>query len=174
MGLQVNEAALRREQALRGWSLTEFAKRARVSVPTLSHALAGRPIAPGTFRAIVQALEAEPPLATGAQLLVSPGVAEAKERAAAAAKPDQGSKNPKPIRDPLQNVRPPAPDQRRQPRGRTTNDPAVAPRKESNPPAKQAAQPRRTAASRTARPESGLTASDPPGPTVATGRGGRC
>ena len=53
----------RLEIARRGWGSTDLARAARVSAPTVSAALAGRPVAPQTLRRIVLTLAGTPPLA---------------------------------------------------------------------------------------------------------------
>ncbi|MGH7666971.1 MAG: helix-turn-helix domain-containing protein [Candidatus Dormibacteria bacterium] len=72
-GLVINGDELRHRLALRGRSFTEFAKLAGLSLPTVSHALAGRPVSPTTFRAICRALTADAPLPGSAELLAAAG-----------------------------------------------------------------------------------------------------
>lgn len=63
MGVIVDPSRLRQELARRGWSAADLARRAAVSHPTVSAALAGRPIAPRSLGAIARALasvEADP------------------------------------------------------------------------------------------------------------------
>ncbi|MGH7641632.1 MAG: helix-turn-helix domain-containing protein [Candidatus Dormibacteria bacterium] len=79
MGLVIEGEKLRRQLAIRGRSVTEFAELAGLSLPTVSHALAGRPLSPATFRAICRALTADAPLPGGTELLATSGVTGASE-----------------------------------------------------------------------------------------------
>ena len=53
---RLDASRLRRELAIRGLTGKAFAKRARVATATLSHAMTGRAITPGTVEKIVQTL----------------------------------------------------------------------------------------------------------------------
>ncbi len=77
MGIIVNGYALRQALAERGLHPGELAARAGVSGPTLSHALAGRPLAPCTVRRLLTALAGIPPL-PGADYLISMSAAEVR------------------------------------------------------------------------------------------------
>ncbi len=54
---------LRFEIARRGWGNADLARAARVSAPTITAAMAGRPISPESLRKIALALGATPPVA---------------------------------------------------------------------------------------------------------------
>jgi hypothetical protein len=54
---------LRLEMARRGWGNADLARAARVSAPTVTAALAGRPVAPRTLVRIGRALADSPPVA---------------------------------------------------------------------------------------------------------------
>lgn len=54
---------LRLEIARRGWGNADLARAARVSAPTITAALAGRPITPNSLRKIALALSTSPPVA---------------------------------------------------------------------------------------------------------------
>ena len=69
MGLQFDRAELRRQMALRGLSGSDLAELGGISAASVSHALAGRPVSPATFRKICSALSARPELAAGVALL---------------------------------------------------------------------------------------------------------
>ncbi|MGH7641584.1 MAG: hypothetical protein ACRENX_00955 [Candidatus Dormibacteria bacterium] len=54
---------LRLELARRGWAGVDLARAARLSAPTISAALAGKPVAARTLRRIAMALSDAPPVA---------------------------------------------------------------------------------------------------------------
>ncbi len=54
---------LRFELARRGWGNADLARAARVSAPTVTAALSGRPVAPRTLMRIAVALADTPPVA---------------------------------------------------------------------------------------------------------------
>lgn len=58
----LNAARIKTACVERGWSLSELARRAKVSRPTLRSALAGNPIRPLTAWKVARALASEPPL----------------------------------------------------------------------------------------------------------------
>ena len=64
MNTAVDAAALRRELARRGLSAADIAHRAGISAPTLSRALAGKPIANRSLAALARAV-ADVPLIAG-------------------------------------------------------------------------------------------------------------
>ena len=71
MGIVIQVQQLRRELARRGWNYSDLARAARVSPPTVTAAMAGRPVLPRTVRAIARAL-AEAPIVGGIdELLLS-------------------------------------------------------------------------------------------------------
>lgn len=57
MTVHLDPAKLLAACAARGWSLTELARRARVSRPTLHQALAGRAVRPRTAYRLAQVLD---------------------------------------------------------------------------------------------------------------------
>ncbi len=69
MGHVLDGAELRRQAALRGLLLQDLADAAGLSAPTISHALAGRPISAHSLRAIAAALCRVEPLEGVEQLL---------------------------------------------------------------------------------------------------------
>lgn len=60
MGIKFNRNELRRQQSRRGLSGVDLATITGLSEATISHARGGRSVSPGTFRAIVTALEDAP------------------------------------------------------------------------------------------------------------------
>jgi DNA-binding Xre family transcriptional regulator len=62
MSVPVNTQRLIREMARRGWNGRDLARAAGISGPTVTMALAGRPIAPATLKRIALALLAAPPV----------------------------------------------------------------------------------------------------------------
>jgi transcriptional regulator with XRE-family HTH domain len=61
MSVTINTDRLLREMARRGWSRADLARAAGISAPTVTMALAGRPVAARTLRQIGLALaKAEP------------------------------------------------------------------------------------------------------------------
>jgi plasmid maintenance system antidote protein VapI len=60
MGVRVSGSRLRLELARRGWSHGDLARSAGISPPTVSAAIAGRPLAPRTVRRIAEALATAP------------------------------------------------------------------------------------------------------------------
>jgi hypothetical protein len=63
---------LRYELALRGWGNGDLARVAGISAPTVTAVLAGKPIAPGTFRKIAIALTKESAVAGADSILGRP------------------------------------------------------------------------------------------------------
>ena len=61
MGVVVQSANLRTEMARRGWSAADLARQSGISAPTISAALAGRPIANRSLLLIATCLEESPP-----------------------------------------------------------------------------------------------------------------
>ena len=62
MGIVISSSRLGHELARRGWTHADLAQAAGVSSPTVTSALAGRPLSPRTLKRIVQALSTTPPL----------------------------------------------------------------------------------------------------------------
>ncbi len=62
MSLPINTDRLMREMARRGWSRGDLARAAGISAPTVTMALAGRPISPATLKRIAMALLAAEPV----------------------------------------------------------------------------------------------------------------
>lgn len=62
MGVVIQVDQLRRELARRGWSYRDLALASRLSAPTITAAMSGRPIAPRTVRLIAAALVKAPPV----------------------------------------------------------------------------------------------------------------
>ncbi|MGH7744682.1 MAG: helix-turn-helix domain-containing protein, partial [Candidatus Dormibacteria bacterium] len=60
VGVSISSPRLRLELARRGWTHCDLARSAGISAPTVSAAIAGRPLAPGTVRRIAQALSMAP------------------------------------------------------------------------------------------------------------------
>jgi transcriptional regulator with XRE-family HTH domain len=60
MGVVVNARELRKQMAARGLTSADLAELSRLSPPTVSHALHGRPISPRSMRAIARALDEAP------------------------------------------------------------------------------------------------------------------
>lgn len=71
MSVVVDAAQLRRHMARRGLSATELARAAKLSPPTISAALAGRPISATSFSLIGKALMRIPPVDVLDSLLIS-------------------------------------------------------------------------------------------------------
>jgi transcriptional regulator with XRE-family HTH domain len=71
MTVVVNAAQLRRQMARRGLSATELARAAKLSPPTISAALAGRPISATSFSLIGKALMRLPAVDVLDSLLLS-------------------------------------------------------------------------------------------------------
>lgn len=63
MSVRLDAARLRRERDRRAWTNAELAAAAGVSNPTVTSALAGRPVSPRTLRLLARALVAAPALA---------------------------------------------------------------------------------------------------------------
>jgi lambda repressor-like predicted transcriptional regulator len=61
-GVAIDTKKLRRAMAERGWSAGDLARTAGLSANTMTEALRGRPVAPGTLRKIVAAITSTPPL----------------------------------------------------------------------------------------------------------------
>ncbi len=72
MSVVVATGRLRHELALRGWGNSDLARVAGISAPTVTAALAGKPIAPGTFRKIAIALTKESAVAGRTRYWVGP------------------------------------------------------------------------------------------------------
>ena len=72
MGVVVHPGRLRQELARRGWSATDLAREAGVSRPTVSAALAGRPIAARSLGLVAQALVRVPAIDVIDGLLLNP------------------------------------------------------------------------------------------------------
>jgi hypothetical protein len=70
MGVVISAARLRYELARRGWCGCDLARAAGISAPTVSAAIAGRPVAPRTVRRIAQALADASPVDGVDELLV--------------------------------------------------------------------------------------------------------
>lgn len=64
MGIVVRPDRLRFELSRRGWSASDLARESGVSGPTVSAALAGRPIAPQSLRLMASALGRVPVVPT--------------------------------------------------------------------------------------------------------------
>lgn len=62
MGVVIRADRLQRELARRGWTYSDLARAAQASPPTVTSAMAGRPVAPRTLRRIAQALTAAAPV----------------------------------------------------------------------------------------------------------------
>jgi transcriptional regulator with XRE-family HTH domain len=62
MSVPINTERLMREMARRGWGRADLARAAGISAPTVTLALAGRPVAPSTLKHIAQALLAAKPI----------------------------------------------------------------------------------------------------------------
>jgi transcriptional regulator with XRE-family HTH domain len=62
MSVPINTERLMREMARRGWSRRDLARAAGISAPTVTMALAGRPVAPVTLKRIALALLAAKPV----------------------------------------------------------------------------------------------------------------
>jgi lambda repressor-like predicted transcriptional regulator len=60
VGVRIVTARLRLELARRGWGHADLARIAGISAPTVSAAVAGRPLAPRTVRRIADALSEAP------------------------------------------------------------------------------------------------------------------
>ena len=60
MGIMISSLRLRLELARRGWAHNDLARAAGISPPTVSAAMAGRPVAPSTLRKIAGALVSAP------------------------------------------------------------------------------------------------------------------
>ena len=73
-GVRLNVDRLRREMAYRGLSGADLARLAGVSATTVSAAMLGRPVAPGTLRRIAIALSRVPLLPGGEHLLAGQNV----------------------------------------------------------------------------------------------------
>ena len=71
-GHRVSAAALRRALAERGLTQRELSKKARVSEATISHALAGQYLDPGTLRKLARTLTGIPVIETAAASRRSP------------------------------------------------------------------------------------------------------
>jgi transcriptional regulator with XRE-family HTH domain len=72
MSVRLDAARLRHERDRRAWTNTELAAAAGVSNPTVTAALAGRPVSPRTLRLIARALAAAPAIADIELLLPGP------------------------------------------------------------------------------------------------------
>jgi transcriptional regulator with XRE-family HTH domain len=72
MSVRLDASRLRHERDRRAWTNTELAAAAGVSNPTVTAALAGRPVAPRTLRLIARALAACPVVADVDALLPTP------------------------------------------------------------------------------------------------------
>ena len=70
MSVLINTEQLMREMARRGWSRGDLARAASISAPTVTMALAGRPVSPHTLKQIAIALAAAPPLEGVDSLLI--------------------------------------------------------------------------------------------------------
>jgi hypothetical protein len=70
MGAVIATDRLRYELARWGWGNADLARAAKVSPPTVTAALAGRPVAPRTLKRIAMALSATPPLAGAEDILL--------------------------------------------------------------------------------------------------------
>lgn len=62
MSVPINTERLMREMARRGWGRGDLARAARISAPTVTMALSGRPVSLYTLKQIALALAANPPL----------------------------------------------------------------------------------------------------------------
>jgi hypothetical protein len=62
MGVVIRSPRLRHELARRGWCNYDLARAAGISAPTVSAAMAGRPLSPKTVRLIARALCSAPAL----------------------------------------------------------------------------------------------------------------
>ena len=62
MGVVICSPRLRLELARRGWGHADLARAAGISPPTVSAAMAGRPLAPRTVLQIARALATAPPV----------------------------------------------------------------------------------------------------------------
>lgn len=60
MGVSIVASRLQLELARRGWRHCDLARTAGISAPTVSAAMAGRPLAPRTVRLIAEALSTTP------------------------------------------------------------------------------------------------------------------
>ena len=60
VGVRISVQRLRLELARRGWTHGDLARSAGISAPTVSAAMAGRPVAPRTVRRIAEALSLAP------------------------------------------------------------------------------------------------------------------
>jgi transcriptional regulator with XRE-family HTH domain len=69
MGIVICSARLRLELARRGWGHRDLARAAGISPPTVSAAIAGRPVAPRTLKRIAEALATVAPVDGVDQLL---------------------------------------------------------------------------------------------------------
>ena len=74
MGVTVHPGRLRQELARRGWSAADLARHSGVSHPTISAALAGRPIAARSLGRVASALQAAPPVDAIDRLLLGNGL----------------------------------------------------------------------------------------------------
>lgn len=72
MGIVVDHQRLRWEIARRGWSAADLVRASGVSGPTISAALAGRPVAARSLGKIAEALGRAPALPVVEALLVPP------------------------------------------------------------------------------------------------------
>jgi hypothetical protein len=69
-GVSLDAAQLRHQLAVRGLCAVDLAELARLSPPTVSQALRGRPVSPRSVRALVTALDSVPVL-PGHEVLIT-------------------------------------------------------------------------------------------------------
>lgn len=62
MGIVISAPRLQQELVRRGWTRSQLAKSADISPATVTAALGGRPLSPGTVRRIAEALTGETPI----------------------------------------------------------------------------------------------------------------